>query len=321
MRVLARRAEAGALLGAVSLLARHAKATGTKGAFATRETQALRAMKSIIDKQRLVPVAMALLSGPAQQREPARQLLVLAGSAGAQALYAAREATADPAARATFVQVFRETGPAGWSLLATLMPRLEVQSEADLVLVEDLLRALPERPDPVLGEVVAKFLGHPRLRPAALAALVPLWGDRARKPLVDALEFAEEPARIVAATELRRLRAIDDHVVTIIERLLTMRGSASEELRAVAASALGDATPPARTRVVAFLAREIEAKRGFFASLRGDGGSDESVFVTEAMARALMQLDRSEATRAIKARLSRAEGHMRARLSAVLQQG
>ncbi len=318
MRVLARRAEAGALLAAVSMLARHAKASGAKPG--AREQHALKSMKSIIDKQRLVPVANALLSGPPHQREPARQLLVLAGSAGAQALYAARESTADPAARATFVQVFRETGPAGWSLLAAILPRLEVMTEGDLALVEDLLRALPDRPDPVLGEAVAKYLAHPRLRPAALAAIVPLWGDRAKKPLVDALEFAEEPARIVATTELRRMRAIDEQVVTIIERLLTMRGSASEELRAVAASALGDALPPVRPRVVAFLSRGIEAKRGFLASLRGDGGSDESVFVTEAMARALMQLDRVEATRAIKARLQRADGHLRARLTAVLQQ-
>ena len=86
------------------------------------------------------------------------------------------------------------------------------------------------------------------------------------------------------------------------------------------ASALGDATPASRPRVIAFGKRGIEGKRGFFASLRGDGGSDESVFVTEAMARALMQLDRAEATRAIKARLGRAEGHLRTRLTAVLQQ-
>src|SRR5205085_6958903 len=108
----------------------------------------------------------------------------------------------------------------------------------ELALVEDLLRAMPERQDPVLGEAVAKFLSHPRLRPAALSAIVPLWGERAKKPLLDALEFAEEPARIVAISELRRMRAVDEHVVTVVERLLTMRGSASEELRAAVPAAL-----------------------------------------------------------------------------------
>ncbi len=318
MRVLARRAEAGALLAAITMLARHAKASGKQPG--PREQHAIRAMKSFIDPKRLVPIAMTVLQGPPHQRDPARQLVLLAGGAGAQALLGAREATSDPAARAVFVQVFREAGPSGWQVLGAVLSRAELGTEAELALVEDLLRALPDRPDQVLGDAVARFLAHPRLRPAALAAIVPLWGERAKKPLVDALEFAEEPARIVAATELRRMRAIDEHVVTIIERLLTMRGSASEELRAVAAAALGDALLPVRPRVVAFLSRGVEAKRGFFASLRGEGASDESVFVTEAMARALLNLDRAEGLRAIKARLPKAEPALRARLVAMLGQ-
>jgi len=215
--------------------------------------------------------------------------------------------------------VFRETGPAGWSLLSALLPRMEVRDDAELALVEDLLRAMPDRQDPVLGEAVAKFLAHPRLRPAALAAIVPLWGDRARKPLVDALEFAEEPARIVAVSELRRIRAIDEHVVGVIERLLTMRGSASEELRAAAAAALGDVPPQMRTRVVQLLSKGVEGKRGFVAMLRGDGNNDESVVVLESMARALLALDRNEGVRALKGRISRSDGLTRARLSALLQ--
>lgn len=273
----------------------------------------------MIDRQRLVPIANALLVGPAHQREAARQLLVLAGSAGVSALYIAREGLTDASARPIFVKVFKDTGPAGWSLLTAVLPRLEVRDDADLALVEDLIRAMPERPDPVLGEAVAKFLAHPRLRPAALAAIVPLWGERARKPLLDALEFAEEPARIVAVTELRRMRAIDEQVVNVIERLLTMRGSASEELRAAVAAALADVSPPLRTRAIALLAKGVEGKRGFVAILRGDGGTDESLVVIEAMARALLVLDRNEGVRALKARIQRSEGVTRARLSAVLQ--
>ncbi len=315
MAVLARRAEAGALLAAISALARHAK-TGKTG---PRENAALRTMKSMIDKARLVPIATTLLVGPPHQREAARQLIVLAGSAGAQALYMAREGLTDASARPTFVKVFRETGPAGWSLLSALLPRMEVRDDAELALVEDLLRAMPDRQDPVLGEAVAKFLAHPRLRPAALAAIVPLWGERARKPLVDALEFAEEPARIVAVSELRRIRAIDEHVVGVIERLLTMRGSASEELRAAAAAALADVPPQMRVRVVQLLSKGVEGKRGFVAMLRGDGNSDESVVVLESMARALLALDRNEGLRALKGRISRSDGITRARLSALLQ--
>ena len=316
MGVLARRAEAGALLAAIGVLARHAKGAGKPG---PRENHALRTMKSMIDKQRLVPIANTLLRGPPHQAEPARQLLVLAGSAGAHALYIAREGLTDPSARPVFVKTFRETGPAGWSLLSAVLPRMEVHNDTDIAFVEDLLRAMPDRQDPALGDAVAKFLAHPRLRSAALAAIVPLWGERARKPLMDALEFAEEPARIVAITELRRMRGIDEHAVNVIERLLTMKGSASDELRAVVAAALADVGPTSRARAIALLTKGVEGKRGFVAMLRRDGSSDESVVVTESMARALLALDRTEGLRAVKVRMSKADAQLKARLAALLQ--
>ena len=316
MATLARRSEAVALLAVMSTLARHAKGAGKPG---MRENAALRTMKSMIDKERLLPIAMALLTGPAHQREAARQLVVIAGSVGAAALYAAREATTDPSARPIFVRVFRDTGPAGWTLLSQILPRLEVRDDAELALVEDLLRAMPDRADPILGETVAKFLTHPLLRPTALAVIVPLWGERAKKPLVEALEYAEEPTRIIALTELRRLRAIDEYVFAVIERFLTMRGSAGEELRAAAAAALVDVPAPLRTRAIQLLSKSVEGKRGFVAMLRGDGGSDESLVVLEAMGRALLTLDRAEGARALKSRLSRSDGALRTRLAALLQ--
>ncbi|MBX3215430.1 MAG: protein kinase [Labilithrix sp.] len=318
MATLARRAEAAGLLAVMSTLARHAKGAGKAG---PRETAALRTMKSMIDKQRLLPIATTLLVGPAHQREAARQLIVIAGSVGASALYTAREATLDPAARPIFVQVLRDTGPAGWALLSHLLPHMEVRDDAELALVEDLLRAVPDRPDPGLGEAVAKFLAHPLLRPTALAAIVPLWGERAKKPLVEALEYADEPTRILALGELRRLRAIDEYVLSVLERFLTMRGSAGEELRASAAAALADVSAPLRTRVVQLLSKAVEGKRGLVAMLRGSDNNDESVVVMEAMGRALLALDRAEGVRALKGRLSRSEGLMKARLSAVLQMG
>jgi serine/threonine protein kinase len=317
MAVLARRAEAGALLAAIGELARHAKGNGKVG---PRENHALRTMKSMIDKQRLLPIANAVLTGPMHQREPGRQLLVLAGSAGAQALYIAREALTDMSARGQWVKTFRETGAAGWGLLSAVLPRMEVQNETDIAFVEDLLRAMPDRQDPALGDAVAKFLAHPRLRPAALTAIVPLWGERARKPLMDALEFAEEPARIVAVTELRRIRGLDEQAVGVLERLLTMKGSASEELRAAAAAALADVNPPMRTRAIALLVKAVEGKRGLVAMLRGSDTGEESAIVTEAMARALLALDRNEGVRVVKSRISKSDGVLRARLTALLQQ-
>jgi len=316
MATLARRAEASALLIVMSTLARHAKGSGKPG---PRENAALRTMKSMIDKQRLLPIATTLLIGPPHQREAARQLILIAGSVGTSALFTAREAAVDPAARQIFVKVLRDAGPAGWTLLSQVLPQMEVRDDAELALVEDLLRAMPERADPVLGEAVAKFLAHPLLRPTAIAAIVPLWGERAKKPLVEALEYAEEPTRIVALGELRRLRAIDEYVVSVIERFLTMRGSAGDELRASAAAALVDVPAPLRTRAVQLLSKAVEGKRGFVAMLRGNDNNDESVVVMEAMGRALLSLDRVEGVRALRGRLSRSEGLMKARLTAVLQ--
>jgi hypothetical protein len=315
MATLARRAEAVALLAVMSTLARHAKGNGKSG---RRENAALRTMKTILERQRLLPIANTLLVGPMHQREAARQLIVLAGSVGAAALYAAREATPDPTARPIFVKVMRDTGPAAYPLLAQVLPHLEIRDDAELALVEDLLRAMPERADPALGDAVAKFLTHPVLRPTALSAIVPLWGERAKKPLLDALEYADEPARIIALGELRRLRAVDESVYTTIEKLLTSRPGAGDELRAAASAALTDVAPALRPRAIALLSKAIEGKRGFVALLRGGDGGDDSALVLEAMGRALLALDRNEGLRALKSRVARSDGIVKSRLSTVL---
>ena len=107
--------------------------------------------------------------------------------------------------------------------------------------------------------------------------------------------------------------------MSVIERLLTMRGSAGEELRSSAAAALADVAAPLRTRAVQLLSKAVEGKRGLVAMLRGSDNNDESVVVMESMGRALLALDRAEGIRALKARLSRSEGAMKQRLTAVLQ--
>ncbi|MBX3231608.1 MAG: protein kinase [Labilithrix sp.] len=315
MSTLARRAETTALMAVMSTLSHHAKPSGNT----QRENAALRAMKRMIDVERLAPTANTLLVGPPHQREAARQLIILAGSVGAQALYNAREATQDPAARPVFVQVMHEAGPAGWSVIAQILPRLEVAGDHELALVEDLLRALPERADPALGEAVSKFLSHPVLRQIALTAIVPLWGERAKKPLVEALEYADEPTRIVALGELRRLHAIDEYVFSVIERFLTMKGSAGEDLRVAAAAALADAATPVRTRAVQMLTKVVEGKRGLVALIRGTGDNEETASVLESMGRALLALDRNEGLKALKGRVSRSDGATKQRLQALLQ--
>jgi serine/threonine-protein kinase len=313
MSTLARRAEAIPLMAVMTTLSHHAKGSGP------REKAALRTMKWMIDANRLAPIANLVLTGPPHQKDAARQLLVLAGSVGVGALYAAREQSQDPASRQTFVQIMHEAGPAAWTFMAQALPRIEVSGDQELALVEDLLRAMPDRPDPMLGDAVARFLPHAQLRQIALQVIVPLWGERAKKPLVEALEHADEPTRVIALNELRRLHAIDDYVFSILERFLTMRGSAGEELRVAAALALADVSAPLRTRAIQMLVKTVEGKRGLVALIRGSGDNDETPVVLEAMARALLALDRNEGVKALKGRVSRSEGATKQRLAALLQ--
>jgi hypothetical protein len=76
-----------------------------------------------------------------------------------------------------------------------------------------------------------------------------------------------------------------------------------------------------RARVVALLAKSVEGKRGIVAMLRGADTAEESAIVTEAMARALIALDRAEGVRVVKSRLLKSDGVLKARLTALLQQG
>jgi serine/threonine-protein kinase len=315
MSTLARRAEAVPLIAVMQKLAMHAKTPGP------REKPALRTMKWMIDAQRLAPIANVVLTSQVQQqRDAGRQLLIIAGSVGASALYAARETATEAPARQLFVQVMRDLGAAGCTLMSQVLPRLELSGDNEIALVEDMLHAMPDRADAALGEAVSKFLSHPTLRPLALTALVPLWGERAKKPLVDALEYADEPARIIALAELRRLHAIDEYVYAVIERFLTMKGSAGEELRIAAAAALADAATPVRTRAVQMLTKSVEGKRGLVALIRGTDAHEETAAVLEAMARSLLALDRNEGMKALKGRVSRSEGATKQRLQALLQQ-
>ena len=316
MSILAKRGEAPALLATITTLARHAKGTGGKPG--PREDLALRAMKTVIDRDRLIPIANVLLRGQPQVRDPARAIIVLAGSAGAAALFAAREQVREPSARPIFVATFRDTGAAGWPLLAATLAKMDPsRDDFDASFAEDLLSAVPEKRDPSLAEQATRYLAHPRVRYAALAALARLAGEHARTRLVDALENPDEPLRVVALGELRRLRLIDEAVVGWIERLLSSR-QGGDDLRAAATMALGDVGPALRPRATLLLAKILEGKRGILATLRGEG-PEEGVTVLVTMARTLLALDRAEGVRLVRLRASKADPDLRARLAALLE--
>ncbi|MBL8611304.1 MAG: hypothetical protein JNL38_28430, partial [Myxococcales bacterium] len=190
------------------------------------------------------------------------------------------------------------------------------REDFDAAFAEDLLGVLPDKRDPAIAEHVTRYLAHPRVRYAALAALARVGGEAARVRLVDALENPDDALRAVALSELRRLRFIDEAVVGWIERLLSAR-QGSDDLRASAAAALADVPAALRARTIALLGKALEGKRGLLATLRGDG-TEESTGVLIAMARSMLQLDRAEGTRLIRARATKADPDLRARLTALL---
>jgi serine/threonine-protein kinase len=318
MKLLAKRGEAPALLATVTALARIARSKGKSPG--PREEMALKVMTSVVDKDRLLPTAKVMLVGQQQVREPARQLLILAGNAGAQALLAAREQLREPSGRQYFVHAMKQTGSHGAVVLGQLLSKLDPSREGfDSALAEDLLLAMPQHPDAALAEACGKFLKVPKLRGAALTALVNTAGDRARGLLIEALDQPDEAVRATALGELGRARLIDENVLGHIEKLLMARGVAGDSLRVAAAKSLSSCIGAQRARAVQILSRALEGKGGFLSMLRGAEQSEESPAVLIEMARALLVLDRGEGLRLVRARAQKAEGELRTQLTQLLE--
>ncbi len=278
----------------------------------------LAVMKTVIDKERLIPIANVLLRGREEAREAAKTLLVQAGSAGASALVAAREKNGDREARAIFVQTMRDCGPATTHVLTQFLQRLGAGSGApDPNLAEDMILSAPERRDAALGQELIKFAKHPKLGEAAIFTLVTVWPERARPLLVESLDHPDDAVRTRAFKELARLHAVDDGALAVVEKVLSTRTGLPESLRVAAAQSVAGVLPQSRARAVALLARLLEGKRGLVARFRGDD-IEESPEVLVSMARSLLTLDRPEGMRVIKLRAGKSEPGLRAQLVALV---
>jgi hypothetical protein len=318
MKLLAKRGEAPALLATVTALARIARSKGKSPG--PREEMALKVMTSVIDRERLIPTAKIMLLGQPQLREPARQLLILAGNAGASALLAAREGLREPSGRQIFVQAMKQTGAHGAQTVAAALAKIDPSKEGfDAALAEDLLLAIPQNPDPPVAEQVGRFVKHPRLGAAALGAMVNAAGEQAKGLLLEALDQPDEAVRATAIYELGRARLVDEHVFNYIEKLLTNKGLGGEALRAAAAKALSFCFGAQRSRAVQFLSRAIEGKAGLLSKLRGSEQEGEAPAVILEMCRSLLILDRGEGLRVVKARVQRSEGELRTQLMALVE--
>jgi serine/threonine-protein kinase len=320
MRVLARDGKLDVLWATRGLFGKVAR--GSAVGSTSREGLAARAVASLSAPDVLGWIAEALMAGKPAMREPAKALLVAAGTGGASALCAARvSADASAASRPRFVAALKELGecaaPAIAGALAALAPEGEVPG---LELAEDLLRSVPPVADRELGREIARFTESesPAVRRAAVGALAGAWGERAKDVLLRSLKDGDEGVKAAALAGLRRIGAVGRDVVEHVSTHVGPRATSPEEVRAAAIAALADVQPEARAPAYSVLVRALEPRQNSIVGrLRGDEG--ESALVIETAASVMLKIGGTEGRRLVENRANMTKGELRDRLRAMLR--
>jgi serine/threonine-protein kinase len=267
--------------------------------------------RSLEDPALLEPIARTLFSGAGEVQMAAHTVLALMGATGARALYMARAKEVEPdlPARARFAATMRGIGRPAWPVLVTALEHAALPNVAhEPSLAEDLIRALPEVQDEQLGALVVGIMRHgsPTVVRAGVTALATLWGQRARPLLVAMLDNEDDAIRIAALAALRKVGGIDE---AVIERCGRMLARGSIELRAIAAAALGDASPRVREAASLVLKQGLIAQKGVLARLRGPTNPVENEpTVVLAIARALVAIGGSDGAHTVRTRAQYTEG-------------
>ncbi len=296
LRALAARGDVHALWAVASTLQDLAM-QGTR-ATGSRADLASRSLRVFEDPSVLALVAEQLLAGADEAREKAKRILVNAGVAGAYGLYGARVKLAgDAAARGRFGAALGEFGPKAWPVVRAALEKILASepNAATMELAEDLLLCVPLVGDEQAGHLVVKYLrvNVSGVCRAATAAIVKLWGERAKPLLVGMLQSKDDVVRVAGIAGLRQIDAIDEHVVPRLQAILTRRLPAGEELRAAAAVALGHAAASARQPAISVLtqlvtpARDVPVDR---APVSSRGGLSREDAVVIALARSLLAI-------------------------------
>jgi serine/threonine-protein kinase len=148
--------------------------------------------------------------------------------------------------------------------LEKILASVSSQNPRTMELAEDLLLSVPGVGDESAGHLVVKYLrvNVSGVCRAATAAIVKLWGERAKPLLVGMLQSKDsDVARIAGIAGLRQLGAIDEHVVPRLQAILLRRLPAGDEVRAAAAVALAHTVASARPPAVSFLAQLVSPPR------------------------------------------------------------
>lgn len=329
LRILAQRGEVDALWRVSSTI--HGIASEGSGAVGSRAWSAAKLLRVFEDPGFLVQIAEQLLNGPTEGRDKARRLLVNAGVAGAYGLYGARVKLARIAAiRPPFVTVLKDFGPKAWPVVKASLEKIAATAApnaATLELAEDLLLCVAIVGDESAGHVVLKFLRWPHsgVCRAAAAAIIKLWGERAKPVFVAMVQSKEDVVRVAGIAGLRQLGAIDEHLVPRLHAILTRRVPASEEVRAAAALALAHASATARQPAVSLLAQLLTPQRDAppvpeSQRTGQNGGLSKQDAVVVAMARSLLTIGGKPYRGLVAERAERSPEPLRAQLRGLLTQ-
>jgi serine/threonine-protein kinase len=258
MKKLMKSADAKTLSAVIRSLRGIIKGAGAVGPRATAAGGILRLLR---DPPKLAPLVEKALGGSGEPPPELLHVLVEPQTASAQALIDGRHRHASPSARTSFVKAMRSIGPAALAPVTVALRGCLDRGELDGAMVEDLLRSIPPNPSDPTGSVVAEFLrsGAPDVSATALIALVGLWGERARPLLFGALGHVAPVIVVAAINGLRAMRSIDAHVAARLDMILTGNAPMMEEARIVAALALGEATPEARSAAGAIVSRVLSS--------------------------------------------------------------
>jgi len=329
LKILAQRGEVDALWRVSSTI--HGIASQGSASVGSRAWSATKLLRVFEDPAILVQIAEQLLNGPAEKRDKARRLLVNAGVAGAYGLYGARVKLARvPSVRPLFVTLLKDFGRKAWPVVKASLEKIAATAQpnaATLELAEDLLLCVAIVGDESAGHVVLKFLRWPHsgICRAAAAALIKLWGERAKPVFVAMVSSKEDVVRVAGIAGLRQLGAIDEHLVPRLHAILTRRVPAGEEVRAAAALALAHASATARQPAVSLLAQLLTPQRDASISdsqrnATNGGGLSKQDAVVIAMARSLLTIGGKPYRGLVAERAERSPEPLRGQLRGLLTQ-
>jgi len=289
-------------------------------AAASVRDECMRALGTLRDERRLARTAEALLGGSPQERKAARELLQIGADAAAAALVDARlRYVGREMDRTGFVNVMRAIGPQALAPVGRALQRASERIDGgDAAMLEDLLRSLPDTPNPDLvavGQALAHH-GSPDVRRLVVSRLPDMVGPLARPILRVATRDPVESIRVAAIGALRRIGAVDSAVIGLARDVLVGGVAGSLELRAALAAALQDAVPEQRQAAHDLLVEVIRPRSSLFGVLRQTPAEDP--LVVETVARALIAMSGPEGVREVQRRAAASKGELKIRLERLL---